>query len=163
LPEADRLSMSLKEYQAQIDVCMGGRVAEAIIYGHDNVTSGASSDLQQATRTATAMVKNFGFSQKVGPVYYSDREESISPQTRENIDAEIRNILQTGEDRVHKLLKSKEHELHLLARALVEHETLNADEVRKVIKGEPIRNIKELIQEDLTAVPTDSTASALEL
>jgi len=132
-------------------------VAESIIYGSDNVTSGALSDLQQATRTATAMVKNFGFSQKVGPVYYSDREESISPQTRENIDSEVRNILQRSEQRVLTLLKSKEQELHLLANALVEHETLNAEEVRKVIKGEPIRNIKELIKDDLIAMSTDSS------
>jgi len=159
LPESDRLSMSLKEFNAEIDVCMGGRVAEAIIYGIDNVTSGASSDLQQATRMATAMVKNYGFSQKIGPVYYSDREETIAPQTKENIDTEIRRILQAGEDRVHALLKSKEHELHLLARALVEHETLNADEVRKVIKGEPIRNIKEILSEDLSSSLTESTPS----
>jgi len=159
LPEADQVSVSLKEYQAQIDVCMGGRVAEAIIYGSDNVTSGATSDLKQATRTATAMVKNFGFSQKVGPVYYSDREETISPQTREKIDAEVRNILQNSEQRVLSLLKSKEQELHLLANALVEHETLNAEEVRKVIKGEPIRNIKELIKDDLIAMSTDSSNS----
>jgi len=162
LPEVDRISTSLKEYQAQIDVCMGGRVAEAIIYGSDNVTSGSSSDIQQATRTATAMVKSFGFSQKVGPVYYGGREATISPQTRENIDTEIRNILQSGEERVHKLLKSKETELHRLAHALVEHETLDADEVRKVVKGEPIRNIKELMKEDLTAMSTESTASSPE-
>jgi len=156
LPENDRYSVTLKEYQATIDVCMGGRVAEEIIYGADGVTSGASSDLQKATQVATAMVKNWGFSDKVGPVYYSDRETVISPRTRENIDIEIRKLLQAGEDRVTALLKGKEDELHRLAHALVEHETLEADEVRKVIKGEQIRNIKELIKEDLTSMSTET-------
>ncbi|KAI0928719.1 ATP-dependent zinc metalloprotease FTSH 5, mitochondrial, variant 2 [Taiwanofungus camphoratus] len=90
LPEDDRYSVSLKEYLAQIDVCMGGRVAEELIYGPENVTSGASSDLKQATRTARAMIKNWGFSDKIGPVYYNDREDSISPKKRDEIEGEVR-------------------------------------------------------------------------
>ncbi|KAH7930770.1 ATP-dependent metallopeptidase Hfl [Leucogyrophana mollusca] len=157
LPEDDRYSVTQKEYLATIDVCMGGRVAEGLVYGTGGLTSGASSDLQHATRTATAMVKNWGFSEKVGPVYYSDHEEAISPATREKIDAEITKLLQAGEARVSKLLHDKKEELHRLAHALVEHETLDADEVRKVIKGEPIRTVKEKVAgaEDNAAVESE--------
>jgi len=90
LPENDRLSVSLKEYLAEIDVCMGGRVAEGLIYGPENVTSGASSDIMSATRTATAMVKKWGYSDKLGPVFYSDRTEAISSATKEEIEGEVR-------------------------------------------------------------------------
>ncbi|KAJ8584286.1 ATP-dependent metallopeptidase Hfl [Rhizopogon salebrosus TDB-379] len=145
LPEDDRYSVTQTEFKATIDVCMGGRVAEGLIYGTGGLTSGASSDLQHATRTATAMVKKWGFSEKVGPVFYSDQDEAISPATREKIDAEITKLLQQGEARATKLLTEKKEELHRLAHALVEHETLDADEVRKVIRGEPIRNIQEKI------------------
>ncbi|RPD66106.1 ATP-dependent metallopeptidase Hfl [Lentinus tigrinus ALCF2SS1-7] len=152
LPKDDRYSVSLKEYLAEIDVCMGGRVAEELIYGPENVTSGASSDLQHATRTARAMVKNWGYSHKIGPVYLSDREDTISPKKKDEIEDEVRSLLIAGESRVTALLKSKSEELHRLANALVEHETLDAEEVEKVIRGEPIRNIDEVIKEDLSRI-----------
>ncbi|KAF7976298.1 hypothetical protein HWV62_5812 [Athelia sp. TMB] len=155
LPEGDSLSVTLKECLARIDVCMGGRVAEEIIYGTENVSTGATSDLQQATRVATSMVKNYGFSRNMGPVYYTDREDIISPQTRERIDAEVLSLLKAGEDRATALLREKEQELHMLAHALVEHETLDADEVRKVIKGEKIRAISEILKEDITGVSAE--------
>ncbi|KAL0946900.1 hypothetical protein HGRIS_013063 [Hohenbuehelia grisea] len=148
LPKNDRFSVSLKEYKAEIDVCMGGRVAEELIYGRDYLTSGASSDIRAATSTASSMVKSWGMSDKVGPVYYNDRDP-ISPVRKQEIEDEIRNLLQQGEARVVALLTEKKEELHKLAHALVEYETLNADEVRKVIKGEPIRNITEILQEEL--------------
>ncbi|KAI0780974.1 ATP-dependent metallopeptidase Hfl [Trametes elegans] len=150
LPQDDRYSVSLKEYLAEIDVCMGGRVAEELVYGPENVTSGASSDLRHATQTARAMVKNWGYSHKIGPVYLSDREDTISPKKKDEIEDEVRSLLIAGESRVATLLKSKADELHRLANALVEHETLDAEEVQKVIKGEPIRNIDEVIKEDLS-------------
>ncbi|TFY64871.1 hypothetical protein EVJ58_g2334 [Rhodofomes roseus] len=159
LPEDDRYSVSLKQYLAEIDVCMGGRVAEELVYGPSNVTSGASSDLRHATLTARAMVKNWGYSDKVGPVWYGDRD-AISPAKSDEIEREIRDLLIAGESRVATLLKSKEDELHRLASALVEHETLDAEEVKKVIKGEPIRNIKEVIQEDLSRMSDESPSTS---
>ncbi|KAF9500872.1 ATP-dependent metallopeptidase Hfl [Pleurotus eryngii] len=149
LPEDDQYSVSFKQYRAAIDVCLGGRVAEELTYGTENVSSGASSDLQKATGTATAMVKYWGFSDKIGRVYYGDRD-NISPQRRIEIEDEIRKLIQNSEERVTKLLKEKQEELHRLAHALVEHETLDADEVKKVIKGEQIRNISEILQEELS-------------
>lgn len=160
LPEDDRHSVSLKEYLAEIDVCFGGRVAEELIFGPENVTSGASSDLRHATSTASRMVKNFGYSQKVGPVYYSDREEAISPHRREEIEDEIRNLLKAGEARVAKLLKSKEDELHRLAHALIEYETLDLEEVKKVLRGEKIRDIKEVMQEDLERLDKNESSDS---
>ncbi|KAG1756777.1 ATP-dependent metallopeptidase Hfl [Suillus paluster] len=161
LPEDDRYSVTQTEFKATIDVCMGGRVAEGLIYGTGGLTSGASSDLQHATRTATAMVKKWGFSEKVGPVFYSDQDEAISPATREKIDVEITKLLQQGEARATKLLTEKKEELHRLAHALVEYETLDAEEVKKVIKGEPIRNNREKISHDEVAEVASEEIPAL--
>ncbi|KXN89262.1 ATP-dependent zinc metalloprotease FTSH 5, mitochondrial [Leucoagaricus sp. SymC.cos] len=146
LPENDRTSISYKEYLAHIDVAMGGRVAEELIYGRDNVSSGASSDIQSATRTATAMVKQWGFS-KLGPVFYDNKDDGLSQRRKEEIEDEISKLVRGGEARASDILNSKLDELHRLAHALVEYETLNADEVRKVIKGEPIRNISDVLEE----------------
>ncbi|KAI0006028.1 ATP-dependent peptidase [Russula compacta] len=154
LPKDDRLMVTQKEFLADIDVALGGRVAEELIFGGENVTSGASSDLRKATATATRMVKNWGYSEKIGPVYLNDREESISTSKREEIESEVRRLLQAGQTRVFALLRSKQHELHRLAIALIEHETLDMEEVKKVIRGEPIRNIKDVISEDLSRIGT---------
>ncbi|KAF5380979.1 hypothetical protein D9615_003952 [Tricholomella constricta] len=151
LPEDDRSSVSLKEYLAGIDVSMGGRVAEELIYGSENVTSGASSDIRSATRTARSMVKQWGFS-KLGPVFYDDRDDDLSPRRKEQIEEEVTKIVRGGEARATALLTEKLEELHRLARALVEHETLDSDEVKKVIKGEPIRNITEVLDEELSNI-----------
>ncbi|KAA1471177.1 ATP-dependent metallopeptidase Hfl [Dentipellis sp. KUC8613] len=159
LPKDDRLSVSLKEYLASIDVSLGGRVAEELIFGPENVTSGASSDLRAATSVATKMVKYWGYSDKIGPVFLNEREEPVSAHKREEIETEVRNLLQAGQVRVAALLKSKLGELHRLAEALLEHETLDMEEVKKVIKGEPIRNINEVIREDLAQMPAPAPAS----
>ncbi|KAI0302030.1 ATP-dependent peptidase [Russula brevipes] len=157
LPKDDRLMVSQKEFLADIDVALGGRVAEELIFGPENVTSGASSDLRKATATATRMVKNWGYSEKIGPVYLNDREENISTSKREEIESEVRRLLQTGQARVFALLRSKQQELHRLALALIEHETLDIEEVKKVIQGEPIRNIKDVISEDLSRIGTPAS------
>ncbi|KAG7092446.1 hypothetical protein E1B28_008800 [Marasmius oreades] len=156
LPENDRFSVSLKEYLASIDVSMGGRVAEELIYGPDAVTSGASSDIMSATRTARNMVKRWGFS-KLGPVNY-DNDIDISVRRKDEIEDEVTKIIKDGERRATTLLKSKIDELHRLAQALVEHETLDKDEVSKVVKGESIRGIVEVLEEVSaeTATPSES-------
>jgi len=158
LPESDRTSVSYKEYLAGIDVAMGGRVAEELIYGRDNVTSGASSDIKVATRTATAMVKQWGFS-KLGPIYYDERDDSLSQRRKEEIEEEIALLVRGGESRAESILTSKLDELHRLAHALVEFETLNADEVRKVIRGELNRNISEVLEEDISRVNTPASST----
>ncbi|KAG6897572.1 hypothetical protein C0992_000160 [Termitomyces sp. T32_za158] len=149
LPKDDRFSVSLKEFRAEIDVSMGGRVAEQLIYGNDGVTSGASSDIQSATRTARNMVKRWGFS-RLGPIYYDDRDDLLSPERKEKIEEEVSKLVRNGEARATTLLTEKLEELHRLAHALVEHETLDADEVKKVIKGEPIRTINEVLDHEIS-------------
>jgi len=139
LPETDRESVSYAEYLAEMDVCMGGRVAEEIVYGKENVTSGASSDLMKASSTARHMVQDWGYSEKIGPVYYGDSSEPVSPQKRSEIESEVRGMLEGAAARATNILKTHKDELHRLADALVEYETLNLEEVKKVIKGEKIR------------------------
>ncbi|KAF4614907.1 hypothetical protein D9613_003054 [Agrocybe pediades] len=156
LPEDDRHSVSLKEYLAEIDVAMGGRVAEELIYGAENVTSGASSDIRKATRTAQAMVKHWGFS-KLGPVFHDDRDESISPRRKEQIEEEVTKLVRGGEARATALLTAKIDELHKLAHALVDHETLDLEEVKKVVKGEPIRSITEVLDEEISNIESAPT------
>jgi len=152
LPENDQVSISYKQYMAGIDVSMGGRVAEELIYGKENVTSGASSDIKSASRTARAMVKEWGFS-ALGPIAYdSESSEVLSPRRKEEIEDEVTKLIRGAENRVIKLLTDKIDELHRLALALVEHETLDSDEVRKVIKGEPISNISEVLDADLSSM-----------
>ncbi|KAJ3845047.1 ATP-dependent peptidase [Lentinula raphanica] len=147
LPENDRFSVNYQEFLAQIDVSLGGRVAEGLIYGENGITSGASSDIRNASSTARHMVKDYGFS-KLGPIHYDDTVD-LSPRRKDEIEEEVSKIIKASEDRVTHLLKSKVDELHLLAQALVEHETLDKDEVHRVIKGEPIRNITEVLEEEL--------------
>ncbi|KAI0030818.1 ATP-dependent peptidase [Vararia minispora EC-137] len=152
LPKDDRYSVSLTEFMAEIDVSMGGRVAEEMIFGPENVTSGASSDIVSATRVATAMVKRWGFSDKIGRVYLDERTEPISEEKRMQIEEEVKRIVHEGEQRVRALLKSREVELHRLANALLEHETLSEDEVMKVVRGEKLPKITEVIKDELEKV-----------
>ncbi|KAG8917638.1 i-AAA protease yme1 [Tulasnella sp. 417] len=136
LPTDDRVSSSYTDYVARIDVSMGGRAAEEIIYGKKLVTSGCSSDLKNATQVATGMIRYYGYSEELGPVHFGD---DTSPAKRGEIDAEIKRLLVDGFARAKTLLTEKEDELHKLADALVEYETLDSEEVNKVIKGEKIR------------------------
>ncbi|KAK7054912.1 i-AAA protease yme1 [Paramarasmius palmivorus] len=138
LPENDRFSVSLKEYLASIDYMVLRRF-----------TSGASSDIRKATHTARMMVKQWGFS-KLGPIYYDDSAD-LSPRRKDEIEDEVTKIIKESENRATLLLKSRIEELHRLARALVEHETLDKDEVAKVVKGEPIRNITEVLEAELSS------------
>ncbi|KAI9711138.1 MAG: hypothetical protein M1812_007242 [Candelaria pacifica] len=147
LPEIDQVSMAKLEYQAMIDVCMGGKVAEELVYGADNVSSGVSNDLQRATSVAQAMVTQLGMSELLGNVDLESNYSRLSSETKQQIESEVRRILEEGKDRVTKLLASKRKELDLLANALVEHEMLNKDEIEKVIRGEKL-------PDRLTSMPT---------
>jgi len=135
LPEGDQTSQSLKEMLAFMDVAMGGRVAEELIFGAENVTSGASSDIMSATRTARAMVTKYGFSDKVGIVYHGGNtgEESASAATRANIDSEVQLLTDSAYKRAKDLLTKYSKEHHLLAETLLEYETLTGDEVRDIV------------------------------
>ncbi|KAI9744723.1 MAG: hypothetical protein M1818_001648 [Claussenomyces sp. TS43310] len=138
LPEIDKYSMSMDEYQAHIDVCLGGKIAEEIIYGGDKVTSGVASDLQQATAVAYAMVTRFGMSNKLGNVDLDSNHDRLSSGTKRLIESEVQRTIEEGRLRATQLLVDKKKELELLAKALVDYETLNKEEAYKVIKGEKL-------------------------
>ena len=154
LPEGDRISVSREKLMADIAVAMGGRVAEELIFGYDKVTAGAASDIQQATKIARHMVTQWGMSEKLGPVGYAENQQevflgaqltqikNVSEATAQQIDAEIRRIVETGYARAREILTEKIDLLHALARALLEHETLTGEEVAAVMRGEPVAAVR---------------------
>lgn len=144
LPEMDKVDMSKQECFARLDVCMGGKIAEEMINGKENVKSGCASDLSNATSVARAMVTSYGMSDKIGPVRLSDDWESWSPQIRNMADNEVRDYLLDSEKRTRKLLYDKRLELKRLAEGLLEYETLTKEEMEKVVKGEPINKAKTM-------------------
>jgi cell division protease FtsH len=150
LPERDKYSQSRMELNAMMASLFGGRIAEEMIFGPDKVTTGASDDIRRATNLARRMVTEFGFSDKLGPLRYSENEEevflghsvtqrkNVSDATAKVIDDEIRRIVEEGEETARKILTSHVDELHLLAKGLLEFETLSVDEIRRIIRGEKI-------------------------
>ena len=123
--------------RARLDVCMGGRVAEELVFGPDAVTSGARSDLQQATALARHMVSECGMSDTLGPMYLSDSSGTgrfkPSADTERAVDEEVRRLLKESYDRVRLLLQASLPELHDLATALLERETLTGDQVKAIL------------------------------
>ncbi len=150
LPERDKYSNSKMELEARLVSAFGGRVAEELIFGVQKVTTGASMDIKQATNIARRMVTEWGFSEKLGPLLYSDNEEevflghsvtqrkNVSDATAAIIDQEIRRIIDQGERGAREILTSHLDELHAVAKGLLEYETLSADEMRRIIQGQPI-------------------------
>ncbi|KAG5229616.1 ATP-dependent metalloprotease [Salix suchowensis] len=130
LPSSDETSISKKQLLARLDVCMGGRVAEELIFGQDHVTTGASSDLHTATELAQYMVSNCGMSDAIGPMHINERPSS---ELQSRVDAEVMKLLREAYDRVKALLKKHEKALHVLANALLEYETLNAEEMKRIL------------------------------
>ncbi|KAJ9505977.1 hypothetical protein QJQ45_016965, partial [Haematococcus lacustris] len=135
LPDEDATSVSRKQMLARLDVCMGGRVAEELIFGADDVTTGASSDLKQATALARAMVTKYGFSSKLGAVCldYEDDGRSMSSETRSLVEEEVKALVQGALDRARKVLLAHQHELHALAGALLDKETLSGDQIHAML------------------------------
>ena len=150
LPERDKYSQSVRELKAMIASLFGGRVAEEIIFGEDMVTTGASDDIRKATEMARRMVTEFGFSEALGPLRYSANEEevflghsvtqrqNISDGTASVIDKEVRLFVEEGEAAARKILNAGIDDLHKLAEALLEYETLDAKDITAALKGEPI-------------------------
>jgi cell division protease FtsH len=147
LPERDSYSYHRDKMYANLAVAMGGRVAEEVIFGYDKVSSGASSDIQYATKLARDMVTRWGMSDSLGPLMYSEGEEevflgysrqqnmSMSNETAQLIDKEIRRIVDAGYDRAKHLLEEHRGELEHLAQALLEYETLSGDEIKTILGG----------------------------
>jgi cell division protease FtsH len=167
LPERDELSQTREQLHAQLAIAMGGRVAEEIIFGDDKVTTGAASDIEQATRRARAMVMKAGLSKELGPVAYGENEEEVflgrsvakqqnmSEETARKVDSEIRKIVDKGYERARKVLTEKIDDLHKLAKALLTYETLSGEEIENLIN----KNIYPADKQDLKV--EDEKGSAL--
>jgi len=150
LPEGDRYSRTRKWCEARLAVLFGGREAEMLLGGPDNVTNGATGDIQMATVLARSMVTEWGMSEKLGRVRYNGNEQEVflghsvtqtknlSDETAKLIDEEVRSLVQAGEQTARRILSEKLDQLHLVAKALLDYETLSGDEVKKVMEGVPL-------------------------
>ncbi|MED5339681.1 MAG: ATP-dependent zinc metalloprotease FtsH [Pseudomonadota bacterium] len=166
LPERDRYSETKKEMGAKIAMMFGGRVAEEIVFGKDNVSSGAANDIKQATDKARSMVTEWGMSNKLGPLRYNDNEEevflghsvaqrkNVSDATAELIDQEVREIIEAGEMKAREVLTENRDSLDRLAKALLEHETLTGDEVALLVKGKDFVKKSSTDQSPSSSVPS---------
>jgi cell division protease FtsH len=147
LPERDKLSMSLEQMTSRLAIMMGGRVAEELIFGREKVTSGASSDIEQATRLARMMVTRWGLSESLGTVSYGENQDEVflgmsvsrtqnaSEATVQKIDTEIRRFVEEGYNEATRILTEKRADLEALAKGLLEFETLSGDEIIDLLKG----------------------------
>jgi len=168
LPEGDRYSMKYQQMISRLAIMMGGRVAEEIIFGPENVTSGASSDIDQATKLARAMVTRWGFSPKLGVVAYGEnqdevflghsvaRQQNVSEATAQIIDQEVKRLVQEGWDEAKRILTERNADLHKLAQALLEYETLSGDEIKDLLE----KDIKPT-REDPVDTPPSGPAVAV--
>ena len=150
LPEGDRYSKHKSKLKAELAMAMGGRVAEELIFGPDKVSNGASGDIKMATNQARMMVTEWGMSDVIGMIAYGDNSQEVflghsvtqtknlSESTAQKIDGEIRAIIDAAYARAKHILSEHMDELHLLAKGLLEHETLSGDEIKQVIRGEPV-------------------------
>ena len=154
LPEGDRYSMSYKWMVSRLAIMMGGRVAEEITFGKDNITSGASSDIEQATKLARAMVTQWGFSDQLGQVAYGENQQevflghsvaqqkNVSEATAQKIDNEIRRLIDEAYAEAKRIITEQHHEFVALAEGLLEYETLPGDESKALNRGEkPSRDL----------------------
>jgi cell division protease FtsH len=167
LPERDKLSMSREQMTSRLAIMMGGRVAEEEVFGAEKVTSGASSDIEQATKLARMMVTRWGLSSELGTVAYGDnqdevflgyqvaRQQNVSEATAQKIDGEIRKLVEAGLSEARQILTEKRGDLETLAKGLLEYETLSGDEIKDLLNGKPpVREgVSEPTQPRSSAVP----------
>lgn len=151
LPKKDKYSITREKMESDMAMAMGGRVAEELIFGYEKVTSGASSDIQYATDMARNMVKKWGMSELVGPVFHGQENDNpflgysmgksdhVSEETLNQIDDEVKGLVNTAYKSATTLLKKHEKKLHKLAEALIEYETLTGDEIEDILKGKKLK------------------------
>ena len=175
LPEGDRLSESRARLLARMKMAMGGRVAEELVFGRDRVSNGASGDIKQATGMARVMVTEWGMSDRLGMIAYGDNSQevflghsvtqnkNVSEVTAREIDNEIKALIDTAYGGAKALLTERIEELHRLARGLLEYETLSGEDIRTVLRGDPV--IRVVVDEPApdqrrASVPTSTRPSA---
>ncbi len=164
LPEVDRFSVSRAKLHDDLAVAMAGRAAEELIFGYDKVTTGASSDIEQATRMAKAMVTKWGLSDKVGTIDYAPDNtggypaaKEISDETSKLIDSETRRIIDEALQRAKQILTDKRNDLEKLAQGLLEFETLSGDEIKDLLAGREVRRAADAGKRTLKSVIPTST------
>jgi cell division protease FtsH len=147
LPEEDRLSFSKELLESQLSSLFGGRIAERLVFGEDQVTTGASNDIERATQLARSMVTKWGLSEKLGPLTYSEddgevflghsvtKHKAVSDETAHIIDEEIRKFIDRNYERAEKILKENLDILHLMAEALIKYETIDSDQIDDLMEG----------------------------
>ena len=147
LPEQDKYSISKLQLESQLANLFGGRVAEEIVFGAENVTTGASNDIERATSIARNMVTKWGLTEELGPLVYSEDEDEVflgrsitqhkhvSDDTARRIDAEVREIIDVAHEKAKSLLDSHLENLHLMADALIRYETINGDQIDQIMEG----------------------------
>ena len=150
LPEGDRISESKARIKADLVVAMGGRIAEEMVFGEEKITTGASMDIKMATDRARRMVTVWGMSERLGTLAYGEnqeevflghsvaRQQNVSEATAQAIDEEMRRIVDEAYGWAREILTDNEDELHTLAKALLEYETLTGDEINALLRGEEI-------------------------
>jgi len=155
LPERDRYSMSKRHLESQISSLFGGRIAEAMIFGPDAITTGASNDIQRATEIARNMVTRFGLSEAMGPLAYADEEAEVflgrsvtehrhvSAGTAREIDRQVRIIIDRNYARAQEILEANRDKLHAMAQALLQYETLAKEQIDDIMDGRPVRPPKD--------------------
>jgi cell division protease FtsH len=148
LPEDDRYSYSKKHLESQVSSLYGGRIAEELIFGEDAVTTGASNDIERATTIVRNMVTQWGLSERMGPLSYAEEEgevflgksygkqKTLSDDTAQAIDSEIRTIIDRNYKRATEILQTHTDELHLMAETLMKYETIDAGQIDAIMKGE---------------------------
>ena len=160
LPEEDRYSHSKQRLESQISTLFGGRIAEEITLGADRVTTGASNDIERATELARAMVTRWGLSEKMGPLSYGEddgevflghsvtQHKSVSDDTANSIDVEIRRIIDTNYERAEKILNENMDKLHGMAKALMKYETIDKDQIDEIMEGKEPSPPKDWMDDD---------------
>jgi cell division protease FtsH len=155
---------------SRLAICMGGRVAEEIIFGKDKITSGAQSDIEQATKLARAMVTRWGFSDELGTVMYGENQEEVflgysmgqqqtlSETTAQKIDTEVRRLVEAGLAEATRIITEKRQDLETLAKGLLEYETLTGEEIGQLLKGHaPVRDTSDDHELPLRGSPVPTT------
>ncbi len=176
LPEKDQLSMRKDQMKAHLLIATGGRIAEEIIFGKDKITNGAASDIQMVTNLSKKMITEWGMSEKLGRLRYNNDSEEVflghsvaqsknlSDSTAKLIDDEVRSLAEEAENNCRKILQENIEELHIVAKGLLEYETLSGDEIKDLIKG--IKPTRDDFDNDInkpekpaTSVPKTSGSS----
>jgi cell division protease FtsH len=147
LPERDRYGFTKKELEAKLDVMFGGRAAEELVFGKDQISTGGADDIRRATELARKMVIEYGFSDRLGPLRYQDSEEAgaialftsqareISPDTARVIDEEVRRIVEESNERAESVLVEHLTDLHRVAKSLLINETLTGPDIDALLRG----------------------------